>query len=71
MFGKAAPSEEKLTVPVSAPVPAPVITVAVKLTLWPNPDGLRLDVSVVVVALTTVAVPHTSMSSGVLMATLA
>jgi hypothetical protein len=51
-----APSK-KLAVPVRSPVPAPVSTVATKLTADPNPDGLGLEVSAVVVDVTNVASP--------------
>jgi hypothetical protein len=40
-----------VTVPVGVPLPgAFAVTVAVKVTLWPNPEGLSEDVNVVVVA---------------------
>ena len=58
------PSTAKVTVPVRLPVPAPVVTVAVKLTFCPYPDGLMLEVNVVVVELTMVAIPNNSMSRG-------
>jgi hypothetical protein len=41
---------KKFTVPVGVPVPgATAATVAVKVTVWPNNDGLAAEVRVVVV----------------------
>src|SRR5437868_712334 len=41
----------KLTVPVGVPAPgAPALTVAVKVTAWPNTTALAEEVTVVVVA---------------------
>ena len=48
------PPSEKVTRPVALTEP-PTVTVAVKITLWPNCDGLREDtISVLVLALPTV-----------------
>ncbi len=38
---------KNVTVPVG--VPDPAVTVAVKVTLWPNVDGFKDDITVVVV----------------------
>src|ERR1035437_6047459 len=53
-----------VTVPVRLPVPAPVVTAAVKVTACPKFDGLRLETSATVVELTGVAMPTNRMSSG-------
>ena len=53
---------EMLTVPVRLPVP--VMTFTVKVTFCPNPDGLGLDVTMVFVEYTGIAVPTSSISSG-------
>ena len=42
----------KATAPDRLPVPAPVVTVAVKETDWPNPEGLGFETRAVVVELT-------------------
>src|SRR5439155_10470780 len=47
---KLLPSITNCTVPVGVPLPLCGVTVAVKLTLWPNTDGLCVELTTVVVA---------------------
>ena len=47
-----------------SPVPAPVVTVAVKETGWPKPEGLGFEARVEVVEFSGVAMPTTSTWSG-------
>src|SRR5579863_3372316 len=57
---------KKVTVPVRLPVPAPVVKVSLKMTLWPKEDGLGLDASIMVTALAGMALPTSMISSGLL-----
>jgi hypothetical protein len=46
---KSVPSITNCTVPVSVPLPAPAATVAVKVTPWPDIDGLTEELTTVLV----------------------
>jgi len=60
---RTAEPSKNVTVPVAAAVPA-LTTVAVKVTAWPKPEGLTLEVTVVVVEFWFEVPPMICVSSG-------